>query len=254
MPRGNAEVIIPLAMLGIAGALLAVGKSKPGGGHVLDVRSSIFGVQRDSWPPHSNKQPVARDWIVLHNTATPIGVAKYQKDEWIKRLIDSGMSEDKAAQDAEFAAKLGRLWGMPYHYVITSEGKAVYVNDVGTWTYHAGPANRGAIGIAIEGRFPYRESNRGPDHSSLTQSMVTASMAAISNAIREASSKGYEVKQIVAHSQTSGNRSDPGEAIWRNIARPAAKRFGIAVDEDGAWYDGKPLPGVYRGEPGVAIA
>ena len=128
------------------------------------------------------------------------------------------------------------------HVGITKEGKLILVNDFQDFIWHAQGLSHNTIGIEIEGNYYGVEGRKntlwkgggGPDK--LNASMFIAIRYLLDILSNEFNKNNVEWKYIFAHRQSSNMRtSDPGELIWKTVAKLWAKKLKLGKD----WYGGR---------------
>lgn len=175
---------------------------------------------------------------VVHQTACVFGTSKYQRAPWDRIARDFNL-------DASFSrtwARRARFWNVPYHYVITYDGFALWNQPLVWRTWH-GDAGNGGIGIAFEGRWPGVGELDPKRHTQLCFNPEGALWACIDHARKH----GAPIDQIQAHrnyAPPSSRASDPGETVWRNAVVPLlrAPELGLRCDYEGAAGGGRPIP------------
>ena len=178
-------------------------------------------VTPDKWDGMRTRNPDRIERIVVHQTATPFGVDRWQL---------------KTAGGDWGLAHRRRFMETPYHYVLTLQGELLLVHPIHRWTYHAGPANRASIGVAFEGRFPAFERKRTKKHTTVTLGVLAAWRAHWTRILER-----HSGLDVVTHRQVTRRRgADPGEWIMRNVIQ------GQRVDLSWTIGSGKPIPKEWR--------
>lgn len=203
----------------------------------------------------SLRHVASRGLLVVHQTGVEFGVAPSLLRIWRARLANVAASGDDSLRGiladghdwtavlerpdmyARRLALASRFWTLPYHYVITRCGMVLH-NAPLTWrTHHAHLGNDG-LGVAFEGRWPGRGSGGTP----FSPSRFIAQLHAV---IAHARKAGAPLAEISAHrcfAAPSARGADPGEALWRDVVRPAAKQARLEIDYDLRRGSGRPIP------------
>jgi hypothetical protein len=163
------------------------------------------------------------DAIVLHQTAT--GHVK-NIDRW-------------AAKEA--------------HYVVTTSGLIVWCSDLVRIGYASGqkkdatfPGSNGfnnrCVAIEIEGMYAgiegdlttFWKSKPADKPMTLGNQTIAAARVLIGLICTQVAGHGGKVRYLFAHRQSNGNKpSDPGEAIWKQIALPEMAIWGLTDGGEG---------------------
>jgi len=141
------------------------------------------------------------------------------------------------------------------HVGITASGKIEWLHGFDRVVAAANGFNAQTVSIEVDGRFEGVEgdpSTLWDDPSTPVREAATtftpAQVAAVKDAVRwivaEVAAHGGQVKVLVAHRQSSGQRrSDPGSAIWRRAALPLIAELGLHDGGHGFKIDdGYPIP------------
>ena len=175
------------------------------------------------------KRGSARDWdgvtgICLHQTATVLGE---NPDRW---------------------ASLGA------HIGVTRAGKILWVHDFDRIIYHGNGWNTRTVGIEIDGRYcgvegderTFWRPKENPEvmPQKLTPETVEAAKKTIRWVHQVVANNGGQIRFLVAHRQSSeSRRSDPGSAIWQEIALPISAE--LSLNDGGQGFKigaGYPIP------------
>lgn len=169
------------------------------------------------------------DGIVVHQTATPFGVAA---------------AAVKAAKGDAVLAKHRRALGVAAHMTVFTTGMAVLAHPLEWYVYHGNGLNARSLGLEIEGLFPGLQGKQ----ELFTGDLERASQDGLEYLVRKGREMGMPIKWIWAHRQSSMTRdSDPGEEIWRKLVLNfAMERLGLAPQHDFV-TGGKTIPPEWRG-------
>jgi hypothetical protein len=146
-------------------------------------------------------------------------------------------------------------WGtVGAHIGITRAGKVIWMHDFDRVVIHGNGFNSSTIGIEMDGTYAGVE---GDDKTfwlpkddpkrkaqSPTPELIKAAKATVRWICGEVERHGGDVQMLVAHRQASKDRqSDPGSALWQNVAMPLHTELGL--NDGGPGYkigDGFAIP------------
>jgi hypothetical protein len=124
------------------------------------------------------------------------------------------------------------------HNGVTRGGKVIWMHDHDLVIVHGNGWNAQTVGIELDGTYagvegdirtfwrPADEPNLQPQ--SPTEALVKSAQATIRWIVDEVARHGGKIKVLVAHRQASKDRqSDPGSAIWQQVALPLHKELGL---------------------------
>lgn len=150
------------------------------------------------------RDPKTIDAVVLHQTACSIGPA----------------ADDKRRKR--------RVLEWPYHAVAYSDGDTVLAHDVRLYTYHANALNKRSLGFAVEGEFPAFIGQELARHSAYTEGQADGARRGLKRLVEDARAAGCPIKYVLAHRQSSPNRTgDPGQYWFRLLFRFARDELGL---------------------------
>lgn len=124
------------------------------------------------------------------------------------------------------------------HAGVTRNGQVILLHDFDRLIVHGNGWNTQTVGIEIDGTYEGIEGDiktfwKDPENPKQKPQRPTAeAIEATKQLIRficaEVERHGGKVKALVAHRQASVNRrSDPGSAIWKQIALPMSEELGL---------------------------
>lgn len=179
--------------------------------------------------------------IVLHQTAVKFGVADYQI-----RQAGGDRSEAKRRRSLNVAG----------HAVVFRAGWVCLAHPVLSYVHHAGPLNTTTVGLEVEGVYPglLDDPNTTPREDLLTlwkhkkpdkldAITIAAARRAVVELKEQVAKAGGHLRYIYAHRQSSwSRRSDPGEALWKEVGEWAVSTLGMKALRDQTFGTGKPIP------------
>lgn len=140
------------------------------------------------------------------------------------------------------------------HLGVTRAGQVIWMHDFEKIVWHGNGLNGATIGIELDGTYagvegddrtfwrPLTEPGREPQTP--TNALVEAAKATVRWICREVERHGGRVEKLCAHRQASRERqSDPGSALWREVALPLHAE--LKLDDGGPGYvlgKGRPIP------------
>lgn len=140
------------------------------------------------------------------------------------------------------------------HFGVTRAGQVIWMHDFEKIVWHGNGFNGRTIGIEMDGTYAGVE---GDDHTfwrpkdepgrkaqTPTSDLVEAAKATVRWICQEVVRHGGRIEQLVAHRQASNQRqSDPGSALWRQVALPLHAELGLNDGGPGFTVgDGYPIP------------
>lgn len=141
-------------------------------------------------------------------------------------------------------------WGrVNAHYGLTREGVAILINDPLDMIWHAQGLSPSTIGVEIAGNYPgvldrpeTLWSGGGGPHN-LTPEMIEGAERIRADIAERFELAGQPWAYLYAHRQSSATRrADPGEEIWRTIARPWCALSGCVPHPNYRRGTGRGLP------------
>jgi hypothetical protein len=146
-----------------------------------------------------------------------------------------------------------RYDGMGAHVGVTRAGRVIWLHDWDRRVIAANGLNDSTVSIEFDGLLfgvegdahtvwdnpatPAREQGMA-----LTPEQVTAGRDVIRWIVADVARRGGAVTAIRAHREASASRrSDPGQAVWRDVALPMAAELGLAAGGK-TIGDGLPIP------------
>ena len=156
-----------------------------------------------------------------------------------------------------------RRWtGLAAHWAVCCDGVAAWLIDFDRRVPHAHGWNARSVGFEIEGHYagvegdpkthwvPAGATGERAVPMVLGGPVIEAALDAIRFTVARVAEHGGKVRYMVAHRQSYGVKaSDPGEAIWKQIALFAMAEHGlVGLDPVGT---GKPIPEAWGGAKGV---
>jgi N-acetyl-anhydromuramyl-L-alanine amidase AmpD len=124
------------------------------------------------------------------------------------------------------------------HLGVTRAGQVIWMHDFEKIVWHGNGFNAYTVGIEMDGTYagvegdertfwrPANEPDRKPQTPTIE--LVEASKATIRWVCQEVARRGGRVELLVAHRQASNERqSDPGSALWQQVAMPLHKELGL---------------------------
>lgn len=182
------------------------------------------------------------DTIVLHQTAVKFGAGR------AALRLTGGDRE---------AALARRALRVAAHAVAFRSGIVALGHPLRSYVHGAGPVNNRSLHLEVEGLYSGllddpttapREDilttwrRRKPD--ALDARTIRAAQCALWRLVSEGRRAGMPLRRIIAHRQTSPTRrSDPGEALWREIVlRFAVPCLGLKTEPQRTWGRGRPIP------------
>jgi N-acetyl-anhydromuramyl-L-alanine amidase AmpD len=140
------------------------------------------------------------------------------------------------------------------HLGVTRAGQVIWMHDFEKVVWHGNGFNNRTIGIEMDGTYagiegdartfwrPKDEPDRQPQAP--TAELIEAAKATVRWICEEVARHGGRVEQLVAHRQASNSRqSDPGSALWQQVAMPLHAELGLSDGGPGYCIDkGCPIP------------
>jgi N-acetyl-anhydromuramyl-L-alanine amidase AmpD len=140
------------------------------------------------------------------------------------------------------------------HLGVTRAGQVIWMHDFEKIVWHGNGFNNATVGIEMDGTYcgvegddrtfwrPPTEPDRKPQTPTLE--LVEAAKATIRWVCQEVSRHGGRVELLVAHRQSSSDRqSDPGSALWQQVAMPLHAELGLSDGGPGHTVgNGTPIP------------
>lgn len=140
------------------------------------------------------------------------------------------------------------------HLGVTRGGQVIWMHDFEKIVWHANGFNGFTVGIEMDGTYagvegddrtfwrPADEPDRKPQIP--TPDLVEAARATVRWICQEVARHGGRIQRLLAHRQASGERqSDPGSALWQQVAMPLHKELGLSDGGPGYKIDsGYPIP------------
>jgi hypothetical protein len=133
----------------------------------------------------------------------------------------------------------GRWDAIGCHVGVTRSGQVMHLHNFNRLIVHGNGWNSQTVGIEIDGMYagiegndrtfwrPKDEPNRQPQK--LTAETIAATRQMIRWICDQVADHGGKIKVLVAHRQASENRqSDPGSAIWKDIALPMMDELNLS--------------------------
>lgn len=137
-----------------------------------------------------------------------------------------------------------RALGVACHALAFDDGVIALPNPLLWQVNHANGLNAISLGLEIEGWFP-GETDKPTDRRQREPSplVIETALEAVRVLVSEASKEGITISHVFAHRQSSPTRrADPGETIWREVAR----KCGLETDCRATWLTkegrGRPIP------------
>lgn len=146
-----------------------------------------------------------------------------------------------------------RYDGMGAHVGVTRCGRVIWLHDWDRTVVAANGLNGSTVSIEIDGLYAGIEGDdstvwdnpRTPTRERgmvLTPEAAKAAREVIAWIVEDVRRRGGAVTAIRAHREASASRrSDPGEAIWKQVALMAADELGLGTGGD-VLGDGRPVP------------
>lgn len=139
------------------------------------------------------------------------------------------------------AAIHDRARGIPAHATLFRDAVAVVPFALRSLLWHGNALNSSSLGLEIECL-----GERDP----MPREQIEAAIDVIGWLVAQAAIEGMRIVSAYAHRQSNGMKpGDPGPGAWREIVRPAAARYGLAMHPDVALpastrggADGLPIP------------
>ena len=160
--------------------------------------------------------------ITLHQTATCFLLDKdFDKPARVERSIERA---SKVAVHNVVLRNGDSVWCAPYDHEMPQAQRVFNKTDVGV------EIDGWYAGVDGDDKTFWRPASR-PDRQpmDLTDEQVEAAIDTLRFIIKTVEAAGGQVRYIHAHRQTSASRrSDPGEQIWKRIAVPIMKEFGLS--------------------------
>ncbi len=176
------------------------------------------------------------DSVVFHQTAARMG-------EDPKRWSNHAFKHPKTGQIVRSALKA--------HVGVTEQGKILQIHPWRTFGWHAQRLSSRSIGIEVSGTFEGVIGQRStwwrpPGVSQPDQGPSAAQVESTKALVRYLAgllkSKGAQLRYAWAHRQSSSDRrSDPGEAVWKQIVLPISAELGLTTPRQ-TFGDGLPVP------------
>jgi N-acetyl-anhydromuramyl-L-alanine amidase AmpD len=135
------------------------------------------------------------------------------------------------------------------HIGITRAGKVIWLHDFTRVVWHGNGFNTRTVGIEIDGLYAGIEGDAstvwgGKTPNALTAESIEAARQTIRWICSEVERNGGKVNALVAHRQSSAQRrSDPGSAIWQQVALPVMAE--LELGDGGVGFkigDGRAIP------------
>lgn len=134
-----------------------------------------------------------------------------------------------------------RARGIPAHATLFRDAVAVVPFDLRALLWHGNGFNPSSLGLEIECL---------GDRDPMPREQIDAAIETIGWLVEQAAIEGMRIVDVYAHRQSNGAKpGDPGPGAWREIVRPAAARYGLAMHPDVALpastrggADGLPIP------------
>lgn len=139
-----------------------------------------------------------------------------------------------------------RYDGMGAHVGVTRAGKVIWLHDFNRRVIAANGWNDGTVSIEIDGLYAGIEGNQDTvwndprtPHREQGMTLTPEAAEAARQVVRWIVASVPSVRVIVAHRQASASRrSDPGEAIWRQVALTS----GLETANETTLGDGRAIP------------
>ena len=142
--------------------------------------------------------------------------------------------------DAEQLARVARYKKTPYHGIYSPKSKVSVVQwPVWAYMYHGHKSNRYSLGWAYDALLPEDPLD------------ASGARESVRHLLAYAKSQGCEIRHIEAHAQHSNKPRDPGAGIWREVAQPIAREFGLTFT-DRVTGKGAPIPASWLASPVLA--
>lgn len=148
------------------------------------------------------------------------------------------------------------------HVFVTRAGKVIWLHDWDRRVIAANGLNDSTVSIEFDGLLFGIEGDiktvwDNPATSArengmpLTQEQVEAGLDCIRWIVADVARRGGKVTAIRAHREASASRrSDPGQAVWRDVALMACAELGLTAG-GGTLGNGLPIPEVWGGAAGA---
>ncbi len=147
------------------------------------------------------------------------------------------------------------------HVFVTRVGRVIWLHDWDRVVVAANGFNAATVSVEFDGLLFGIEGDESTvwDNPAtpkreigmpLTAEQVEAGLDVIRWIKADVDRRGGAVRALVAHRQASKTRrSDPGQAVWRDIALPASAELGLSDGGDGFKLgDGLPIPEAWNPE------
>ena len=192
-----------------------------------------------------NGRTVKRDlWritgIVLHQTAVEYGVSERQV---------------RAARGDRDLALARRALAIGAHVTAFRSGFFVAAHPLENYVHHGHGLNGCTLGLEVDGRYPGLEDDPatvpredlettwGGPPTELTTTTIETARAALRWLVETARAEGMPIRDIYAHRQSKRSRkSDPGQALWREVALWGVHELGLRTRPRVISRDGRPVP------------
>jgi len=148
-----------------------------------------------------------------------------------------------------------RALNVPAHVTAFRDGVYVQSAPLLWFLYHGGALNDRTFGLECEGQYPgllddpttpKREDERsfwGDEPTPLTPVAIECFRAALTHLVTEGRRLGCPIAHVWAHRQSHGGKpSDPGQALWVEVAEWGCRSLGLTARYSDTWRDGKPIP------------
>lgn len=177
------------------------------------------------------RDPSTIDGVCIHQTACVFGPLSHPERRWRRAL--NVPAHVTAFRDGVYAQSAPLLW----------------------FLYHGNALSGRTLGLECEGQYPgllddpktpRREDERsfwGDEPTPLTPEAIECFRAALRHLVEGGRRLGCPIAHVWAHRQANGGKpSDPGQAVWTEVAEWGCRELGLTARYADVWRDGKPIP------------